>query len=259
MSDAQTPDSGPADQPRGLPPGYDGLGEAKRLLRAIRTGALATLDRQTGHPFASLVTVATDFDGAPLLLMSQLSVHTRNLDADARCSILLSQGGKGDALAHPRLTVVGRAMKQVVEADRARVRARFLARHPKATLYADFGDFGFWRLEIEGGHLNGGFAKAADYEAGDLVTSLAGAEALLAAEESAVTHMNEDHQEALALYATKLAGEPDGRWRATGLDPEGMDLASGDLTARLLFPQRITGPGDLRSVLVALADAARQA
>lgn len=258
MSDAPMPDNRPAEPPRGLPPGYDGIAEAKRLLRATRTGALATLDPHTGYPFASLVTVATDFDGSPLLLMSQLSTHTRNLDADPRCSVLLSQGGKGDALAHPRLTVVGRAIKQVADPDRARVRARFLARHPKAALYADFGDFGFWRLAVEGGHLNGGFAKAADYAAGDLLTDVAGAEALMAAEESAVTHMNEDHKEALALYATKLAGEAEGRWRATGLDPEGMDLASGDLTARLLFPQRIAGPGDLRTTLVALAEAARR-
>jgi putative heme iron utilization protein len=253
MNDPQMP----AEPPRGLPPGYDGLAEAKRLLRATRTGALATLDRQSGHPFASLVTVATDFDGSPLLLMSQLSAHTRNLDADPRCSILLSQGGKGDPLAHPRLTVTGRAVKQTETAQRTRVRARFLARHPKASLYADFGDFGFWRVEMEAGHLNGGFAKAADYPGTDLLTDLSGAEALIAAEESAVTHMNEDHQEALSLYATTLAGEPQGRWRATGLDPEGMDLAAGDLAARLVFPSRITGPGDLRAVLVALAARAR--
>jgi putative heme iron utilization protein len=257
MSNAEKPEAVPAERPMGLPPGYDGLGEAKRLLRAIRIGALATLDRTTGHPFASLVTVATDFDGSPLLLMSQLSAHTRNLDADPRASILLSQGGKGDPLAHPRLTVVGRAVKQTDDLSRARVRGRFLARHPKAALYADFGDFGFWRLDLEAGHLNGGFAKAADYQGQELLTDLAGAESLVAAEESAVTHMNEDHKEALALYATKLAGEPEGRWRATGLDPEGMDLGAGDLTARLTFPQRITSPGDLRNVLVELAARAR--
>ena len=257
MSDAEQPQAAPEQRPMGLPAGYDGLGEARRLLRAIRTGALATLDRQTGHPFASLVTVATDFDGTPLLLMSQLSAHTRNLDADPRASILLSQGGKGDALAHPRLTVVGRAAKQTDEAARARVRGRFLTRHPKAALYADFGDFGFWRLELEAGHLNGGFAKAADYKGHELLTDLAGADSLIAAEESAVTHMNEDHKDALGLYATKLAGEPEGRWRATGLDPDGMDLMAGELTARLTFPQRITGPGDLRTVLVELATRAR--
>ena len=254
---AETP-AAPAERPMGLPPGYDGLAEARRLLRAIRTGALATIDHKTGYPFASLVTVATDYDGTPLLLMSQLSAHTRNLDADSRASILLSQGGKGDPLAHPRLTVVGRAVKQTDPEVRARVRARFLARLPKAALYADFGDFGFWRLELEAGHLNGGFAKAADYEGRQLLTDVSDAQDLLAAEAGAVAHMNEDHIEALSLYATRLGGEPDGRWRATGLDPDGMDLMAGDLTARVTFPTRVTGPGDLRSVLVELAKQARE-
>jgi putative heme iron utilization protein len=164
MSEAESSAaSGPAPDPR-LPPGYDGIAESKGLLRQTRIGSLATIDRRTGYPFATLVTVATDHDGSPILLMSQLSVHTRNLDADPRASILLARAGKGDPLAHPRLTVVGRAAKQTDPAVRARLKARFLARHPKAALYADFNDFGFWRLALESAHLNGGFAKAADYE-----------------------------------------------------------------------------------------------
>jgi putative heme iron utilization protein len=86
---------------------------------------------------------------------------------------------------------------------------------------------------------------------------VAGAQALAKAEEGALAHMNEDHAEALALYAEKLCGAPKGRWRASGLDPEGMDLAFGDQTARLVFPSPISGPGDLRDCLVALADKAR--
>ena len=117
-----------------LPAGYDAVGECKRLLRATRSGALATIQKAGGHPFATLVTVATDHDGSPILLMSQLSAHTKNLDADPRCSILLSQGGKGDPLAHPRLTVFGAMIKQSDEAARARLKGRFLARHPKSAL-----------------------------------------------------------------------------------------------------------------------------
>ncbi len=241
-----------------LPAGYDAVAEAKRLLRATRSGALATIERTQGVPFATLVTVATDHDGSPILLMSQLSAHTRNLDADPRCSILLARGGKGDPLAHPRLTVYGRAIKQTGESVRARLKARFLARHPKAALYADFGDFGFWRMEVGGAHLNGGFAKAADYPASSVLTSLEGAESLLEAEAGALEHMNADHAEALSLYATKLADEPAGRWRATGIDPEGVDLAAGDLTARIAFPERITEPAGLRNALVALAARARE-
>lgn len=258
MSEAEKPQEfRPGPMLGQLPPGYDAVAEAKRLLRATRSGALSTIERKGGHPFATLVTIATDHDGSPILLLSQLSAHTRNLDAEPRCSVLLAQGGKGDPLAHPRLTVFGRAIKQTDEAIRARLKARFLSRHPKSALYADFGDFGFWKIEVEGAHLNGGFARAADFPAADVLTPLDGAESLIEAEAGAIEHMNADHPEALALYATKLAGEPAGRWRAAGIDPEGIDLSAGDLTARVAFPMRITGPGDLRDALVALAAQAR--
>jgi putative heme iron utilization protein len=225
-------------------PAYDAPGEAKRLLRSVRAGALASL-AESGHPFASLVNVATDYDGSPLLLLSRLAAHTVNLDRDARCSLLLSEGGKGDPLAHPRLTIIGRA--EPTQNDH--VRGRFLRRHPKSELYAGFADFSFWRISVERAHLNGGFARAADFSGEAVLTPLDGAGALLAAEAGAIAHMNEDHREALALYATKLLGEPDGPWRATGIDPEGMDLSAGDRTARLVFDAPIKEPGELRAVL----------
>src|SRR6186997_3196217 len=95
-------------------PEFDAVGVAKGLLRTIRAGALATIDRETGFPFASLATVATDWDGSPLLLLSRLASHTANLESDPRASILLSETGKGDPLAHPRLTVIGRG-ERIVE------------------------------------------------------------------------------------------------------------------------------------------------
>lgn len=241
-----------AETPRPAPD-FDGAALAKVLLRTIRAGALATLDRAGGFPFASLVTVATDFDGSPLLLVSRLSAHTQNLEHDARASILLAEGGKGDPLAHPRLTVVGRGAPSEDE----HIRARFLARHPKANLYAGFADFSFWRVEIERAHLNGGFARAMDLSAGQIRTDLAGAEALVEAEAGALAHMNQDHREALALYATRLARAPAAEWRTSGIDPEGIDLAAGDRTARVAFPERVRDPGALRRVLKALADEAR--
>ena len=243
----------------GPPAGYDAIGEAKRLARGIKLGSLCTIDRATGHPIATLSTMATDYDGVPILLLSQLSAHTRNLDADPRASILLAQGGKGDPLAHPRVTLIGRAEKQGDPAIRERLKGRFLRRNPKSALYADFGDFAFWRLELSAAHLNGGFAKAADFSAAEFLTPLEGADDLLTAEEGALEHMNADHPAALSLYATKLAGEPEGRWRATGLDPEGIDLAAGDLTTRVAFPRRVVAPGELRDALVEMAARARAA
>lgn len=239
---------------------FDPKALAKSLLRSIRAGTLATLDRNTGHPFASLVNVATDVDGSPLILVSRLSTHTANIEVDGRASILLAQTGKGDPLAHPRLTVLGEMVRLAPEgADQARVRRRFLARHPKSELYAGFADFSFWRMTIASAHLNGGFARAADLTADDVRTDLAGADALIAAEPEAVAHMNADHAEACRLYATRLLGEPEGAWKMTGIDPDGADLALGDRTARLAFPQRVTEPGDLRQVLVTLAGRARAA
>jgi heme iron utilization protein len=234
-------------------PDFDGTLIAKHLLRTIRAGALATLDHEAGFPFASLVTVATDCDGSPLLLMSGLAAHTGNLDRDPRASILLAQGGKGDPLAHPRLTVIG----QVARTEEPRIRSRFLARHPKANLYAGFGDFSFWRMEMTGAHLNGGFGRAMTVSADQIATDLSGAEELVGIEDSALAHMNDDHREALALYATRLAGAPAAEWRASGLDPEGIDLAAGDLTARVAFDRRVSTGAELRKVLREMADRAR--
>lgn len=231
---------------------------ARDLLRRIRAGTLATLDRNTGHPFASLVNIGTDADGSPAILISRLSTHTANLEADGSASVMLAETGKGDALAHPRLTVLGSFVPVARDtADEARLRRRFLAHHPKSQLYAGFGDFAFWRMNVVSSHLNGGFARAADLTAADVLTDTADAQDLIDAEEGAVAHMNEDHGAALNLYAVKLCGAPDGIWRCTGIDPDGIDLQNGPLALRLMFPRRVTSAGGLRLVLKELAEKAR--
>jgi heme iron utilization protein len=241
--------------PEGAPaPNFDATAVAKALLRTARAGALATIDRNTGHPFGSLVNVATDIDGSSLILISRLSTHTANLENDRRASLLLASVGRGDPLAHPRLTVLGDfAPIGREDPSEARLRRRFLARHPKSELYAGFADFSFWRLAVASAHLNAGFARAADLKAADLITDIGGAENLIEAEAGAVAHMNEDHADAVRLYATRLLGAEDGPWRLTGLDPEGVDLAQGDATLRLPFTQRVTTAAALRKVLVDLA------
>jgi putative heme iron utilization protein len=248
----------PARDPR-QPADFDPIAVGRAMLRGTRVGSLGTLEPESGFPLVTLTSVATDLDGAPLILVSRLSNHTKNLLADPRVSLLLSQGGKGDPLAHPRLSVNARASVIEPGPDRDRARRRFLARHPKAKLYVDFTDFLFFRLEPGTVHLNGGFARAFDGDARLMMSRIddpAGFEAL---EASAVEHMNEDHAEALALYATTLCRMPAGPWRATGLDPDGLDLAAGDLVARLAFPEPVTDGGTLRKMLKSLADAARAA
>jgi len=237
---------------------FDPKSVAKGLLRTTRAGALATIDRNTGHPFASLVNVATDADGSPLILVSRLASHTANLEADGRASLLLAATGKGDPLAHPRLTLLG-TFAQVARDDpqEPRLRRRFLARHPKSELYAGFGDFAFWKLDTVSAHLNGGFARAADLKAGEVMTDVSDAQDLIEAEASAVAHMNADHADAVRLYATKLLGAEGGHWRLTGIDPDGLDLLSGDLTLRLPFAERVTSAAQLRKAVVDLAAKAR--
>jgi putative heme iron utilization protein len=177
---------------------------------------------------------------------------------DGRASVLLAETGKGDALAHPRLTVLGSfAPVERGSDDGGRLRRRFLARHPKSELYADFPDFAFWRMAVASAHLNGGFARAADLKASDVLTGLSGAEAIAGLEESAIEHMNSDHAEACRLYATKLLGAAEGAWRCVGLDPDGLDLQQGPAALRLHFPQRVTDAAGLRTVLKRLADEAR--
>ena len=234
---------------------YDALGEAKRLLRVIRSGGLGTLN-EDGAPFTSLTAVATMPDGSPILLLSTLAAHTRHLERDGRCSLLLVESGKGDPLAHPRLTLVGSASRAGPTTDAAAT--RFLSRNPKSKLYAGFPDFSFWIVKVEAAHLNGGFARAASFGSDRILTDIGQADSLLESEEGAVEHMNSDHAEAVRLYATRIAGLPDGAWRLSGVDPEGMDLVCGDLTGRVPFTTRVTSPTVLRETLVQLAAQARQ-
>jgi len=260
--DPSLPGIMPGRTPEGAPQPADFAPKdvARALLRTGRSGTLATLDRNTGHPFASLINVAADRDGSPLILVSRLATHTANLEADGRASVLIAETGKGDALAHPRLTVLGSFVRIAREhPDDARLRARFLLRHPKSELYAGFPDFAFWRMQVAAAHLNGGFARAADLTGADVLSSLADAQDLAEAEDGAIAHMNGDHAEACRLYATRLLKAPDGNWRCVGISPDGIELQSAGMAVWLPFPQRVTGAGPLRAMLKHLADQARAA
>ncbi len=230
------------------------IAQARGLIRRARHGALAVLEPGTGVPLASRAAVATDLSGAPLILISQLSAHFGALEADPRCSILLGETGRGDPLAHPRITLVCRAGMLSGEA-RTNARDRFLRRHPKSALYADFADFAFWRLAPERASLNGGFGKAYALTAFELATPVP--DGLEALEPEAVAHMNADHAEAVALIATHFVNQRQGKWRLTGLDAGGLDLALGDATARATFDPPLASADEVRPRLVALVKRAR--
>lgn len=228
------------------------------MVRTARFAALACLEPETGSPLASRIGLATDVTGAPVFLTSALTAHTDALLADPRCSLLVGEPGRGDPLAHPRVSLIGRAEQVQPGPDREVVRWRYLARHPKAELYADFGDFSFWRVRIERAGFNGGFGKAYRMQASDLTlpaNSLAAAFA--AAQADICGHMNRDHADAVSLYATVLCKAPADDWRLAGIDPEGLDLVAGDRAERLWFDQPITDLAAIRPVLVALARQAR--
>jgi putative heme iron utilization protein len=229
---------------------------ARSLLRRSRQGALATLMAGSGDPYCSLVNVASHPDGSPILLISRLALHTRNLLGDARVSLMLDERAEGDPLEGARIMLAGRA-EQAADADLEMVRRRYLSAHPSAEAFVNFADFSFFRIRPSGTHLVAGFGRIVDLKPEQFLTDVSDAGALLEAEQGAIDHMNADHRDATSLYATKLLGAEPADWRCTGCDPDGIDLQAGAKTLRLDFPERVTGPGELRKVLVKLAEEAR--
>jgi putative heme iron utilization protein len=224
----------------------------RHTARSVPRAALGTVLRGTsGAPYVSLVNVATDHDGAPLLL-SDLADHTRNLAVDERASLLSDgTGEREDPLAGERVTLQGRLRRS----DDRRHRSRYLARHPAATGYTDFTDFHFYRMAVERVHLIAGFGRIHWLEAAALLVEPA--PALIAHEADIVRHMNEDHQDALEAYAQGLLGLSGTGWRLSGIDPEGADLRQGASTARLTFRQPVFDAESARAELVRLARLAR--
>jgi len=229
---------------------------ARLLLRRSRQGALATLMVGSGDPFCSLVNVASHPMGAPILLISRLAVHTRNILADPRVSLMLDERAPGDPLEGARIMLSGRAEEAGADM-REILRRRYLNVHPAAEAYADFADFSFFLIRPASIHLVAGFGRIVDLSPEQVLTDVSDAGALLEAEQGAVDHMNADHREALGLYATKLLGAEGAEWRCSGCDPDGLDLVAEGGALRLDFPARVTSPGELRKMLVRLVEEAR--
>ena len=229
---------------------------ARSLLRRSRQGALATLMAGSGDPYCSLVNIASHYDAAPILLISRLALHTKNILADNRVSLMLDERVAGDPLEGARIMLAGRAEEAV--GDQAEIlRRRYLSTHPSAEVFADFKDFSFFRIVPSGAHLVAGFGRIVDLTPAQFLTDLDDAGELLKSEPGAVEHMNEDHRETMNLYATRLLGADSADWACTGCDPDGMDLRAGNATLRLDFPERVINGTALRKMLVRLAGEAR--
>jgi putative heme iron utilization protein len=226
---------------------------ARAMVRAAQKGSLATLMAQSGHPYASLLLTATELDGSPVFLISKLALHTKNLIGDARASLLIdATGTEVDPMQGSRITLIGSAQPTTS----ATARRRFLARHPAAG-YADFPDFSFYAFNVESAHFIGGFGRIFDLDPGGLLLPLAGAESLVEGEPGIVAHMNEDHADAIELYATALGDAGPGAWRMAGIDPEGFDIVLDGQARRILFAQPIATPAEARTELVRLAAESR--
>ncbi|HEY9455405.1 MAG TPA: DUF2470 domain-containing protein [Bradyrhizobium sp.] len=229
---------------------------SRSLLRRSRQGALATLMAGSGDPYCSLVNVASHADGAPILLISRLALHTKNILADSRVSLMLDERAAGDPLEGARIMLAGRA--EEAEGETASIlRRRYLNAHPSAEAFVDFKDFSFFLIVPTGLHLVAGFGRIIDLKPAQFLTEIGDAGGLLEAEQGAIEHMNEDHREAMNLYATRLLGAESADWSCTGCDPDGMDMQAGATTLRLDFPERVTSGLELRKMLVRLAGEAR--
>jgi heme iron utilization protein len=237
---------------------FDAAKLARSLLRRSRQGALATLMAGSGDPYCSLVNVASHADGSPILLISRLALHTRNILGDARVSLMLDERAQGDPLEGSRIMLAGRA-EQASGDPAAILRRRYLNAHPSAEAFVNFKDFSFFWIQPLAAHLVAGFGRIVDLRPEQFLTDISDARALLEAEQGAIDHINADHREAMNLYATRLLGAEPADWRCTGCDPGGIDMQAGTTTLRLDFPRRIATPAALRQVLKELADQARTA
>ena len=226
---------------------------SRRLIRTARQATLATRDvSRDGWPFASLVLTACDHAVQPLMLLSDLAVHSHNIADDNRVSLLFARPG-ADPVAGARITVLGHAQR----CDDPRQRARFLARHHNARDFAVFGDFHLYRVDIDAVHFIGGFGHIETLAASDIVLDTTHLEALADAEPDIVEHMNRDHSDAIQLYAHNIAGRPGMSWQISGIDPEGCDLFRFDSETRIDFPRQAESVESVREMFVEMARYAR--
>jgi len=227
---------------------------ARRLLRAGDRASLATslAGREPvgaeSWPYASLVLLACDHDAAPLLLMSDLAEHSKNIAVEARAALLIDgTAGRVDPLTGLRVTILG----TVEKTDDPRLKARFVARHPSAALYADFADFHLYRVTVARTHFVAGFGRIHWIDAPDFIFD-AGAGALADTEETLLQQLSKQ-ADRLAQLATGRRAEG---WRLTGIDPEGLDLRREGTVARIELPAPVATADALTAAVDGLLQAA---
>jgi len=222
----------------------------RQMMRQSVKAALSTSHAaRDGWPYGSLVTVACDVDAAPLLLLSDLSDHVKNLSGDSRASLLYDATGDGDEpLRGGRVTVLGRLIKT----RQLGHRARFLARHPTAASYASFADFNFYRMRIEAAHLVGGFGKIAWLSAGKLRVTPFDRKAWAAGDAQLAARLNSRY---VALVAAAIGRRAATNLEVRAVDPDGLDISVGQRLTRLEFTAPAATPRAVVGSLKRLAAA----
>ncbi|NTF32476.1 HugZ family protein [Rhizobium skierniewicense] len=242
---AITPRGAKIEPSSGAP--FEAVRVARDVLHTCRVAGLATLDPQSGYPYNTATNIAIEPDGTPFFFAARLALHARNIEADARISLVLAGFTKGDALTLPRLTLVGKA-ELIGEEDVPLAKARYIARYPKAKLYLSLPDTQLYRMNIEGVQINGGPARnASNITPADLHTDLSGAEELMRAADTEIARLNAIKGEASRL-ATR-AGKKSGAWKITSIDPDGLNLSSTVDLARLWFDERVMNMNQLGKAL----------
>jgi putative heme iron utilization protein len=226
--------------------------EARQFLSATHSGVLSTISaRLEGYPFGSIAPFVLDHDGNPLILISTIAEHTKNIQADARVSLIAFDSGASDMQAGARLTVIGKAIP--MDKDEA-LRARYLRYFPQAEGYFDMHDFLFHRIEVEQARFIGGFGKI-HWIPGDELR--APANRLVAQEAAILDHMNADHAENLSAYCRHVHGIEAAQAIMIGIDTAGFDVRANDKLLRFAFDMPVTDAQEARQALVALAKACR--
>ncbi len=249
----------PSDAPPIPEPTY--AERARTLVYLGRIGTLSTLSRRhPGHPFGSIMPYALDERGSPLFLISSMAMHTQNLQADRRASLLVAQSvSGGDPLAVGRVTLMGEAVP-LPQADVSGARSAYLVWHPNAAYWVDFEDFTFYRLEISDVYFVGGFAAMDWVSATEYLAARPDALADVAA--GIIEHMNRDHADALVTFARVLGGADADEASMVSVDRLGFKLRvkTGERlhSVRIPFPREVTTAEESRVVLIEMLRDARQ-
>jgi putative heme iron utilization protein len=229
---------------------------ARRIVRSRDKGVLATNMRgKDKTPYASLVLIASDQQGAPLIYISDIAEHTRNIRENPTVSLCVENtDGLPDPLSGGRVTLQG-VMEQE-EGDE--LKERFHLRHPQARNYSNAHGFFLFRMNVQRVHLVAGFGQIHWMGADEYLLTEDQTQAIAQSEFSMIEHMNEDHSDLLDLYAARILERSGYGWRLTGIDPEGFDLRYEERLERIPFPEQLTEPDSIKNEFIRLAKSVRE-